>query len=104
MTWQPIETAPKDGTEIDLWMVDQDGKGYREPAACWVTRRRDTRWNGKRYVGFYRDGWWGPNHDYDGEHGWADEPGYTNQVNGKQVWVRPTHWMPMPAPPGERTP
>jgi hypothetical protein len=30
MNWQPIETAPKDGTEVDLWVPD-DGRFTN----CW---------------------------------------------------------------------
>jgi hypothetical protein len=40
--WQPIETAPKDGTPVDLWTAE-DG---RFADACWnSTRRRwETQW------------------------------------------------------------
>jgi hypothetical protein len=33
MIWQPIETAPLDGTYVDLWVLyDGDpAEGYREP-------------------------------------------------------------------------
>jgi len=34
MRWQPIETAPKDGTVVDLWTID----GERIPDAFWVER------------------------------------------------------------------
>jgi len=30
--WKPIETAPKDNTEIDIWVLD----GYRVPNCRWV--------------------------------------------------------------------
>jgi hypothetical protein len=32
--WQSIETAPKDGTEIDVW-CPEGGEGYRVPDAWW---------------------------------------------------------------------
>lgn len=36
--WQPIETAPKDGTIIDLWVVelDCDDSGFRFADAYWL--------------------------------------------------------------------
>lgn len=33
--WHPIDTAPKDGTEIDLWLVDETGDGCRKPDCYW---------------------------------------------------------------------
>ena len=41
MTWQPIETAPTDGTEIDVWSVVNSGQpvadGKRVPDVHWDT-------------------------------------------------------------------
>ena len=69
--WQPIETAPKDGTVIDLWV--KSGclhGGHRECFAefrdgCWQSER----WNGMDVVE------WLP------------------------IEFQATHWMPVPAPP-----
>lgn len=34
--WEPIETAPKDGTVIDVWLRDLDElPGYRVPDVLW---------------------------------------------------------------------
>lgn len=33
MTWHPIETAPKDGSLIDLWISEQN---YRIPDCRWL--------------------------------------------------------------------
>ena len=45
-TWQPIKTAPKDGTEIDIWVIDEADfviddfpHGYRIPDAALVHGR-----------------------------------------------------------------
>lgn len=67
--WQPIETAPKDGTEVDLW----GGSDAGERAA----RAPDCQWR--------RGGWYSR-----GDKGWESLAGIS--------WA-PTHWMPRPAPP-----
>lgn len=79
--WQPIETAPKDGTEV-LVFVDcatvpiirlaswDDGEEWEEYGA---TSREDAT------------GWWS----------------YENSVSAEKLEgaVEPTHWMPAPEPP-----
>lgn len=71
MLWQPIETAPKDGTVIDLWMAGPNNSGARRPN-CW--------WGGNT--------WWCDN---DLIQGYDGPEFYVNDV--------PTYWMPIIAPP-----
>ena len=56
--WQPIETAPRDGTNVLAFWSD---------------------WGDCGVVRFDRGEWWAMMHDV----------------------VTPTHWMPLPAPPGD---
>jgi len=84
MNWQPIETAPKDGTAILVW--------HPEPH---VSRPADE-------LGTYADNqtiliaWW---HDYGTGNGhfYIDEKDST----GDHDWMYPTHWMPLPEPPAQ---
>ena len=92
--WQPIETAPRDGRPVDLWVVsNEDGTdandvsfyccgldgdnsrtGRREgrvTSMCWETR------SGSPSGGWYSVG---------------SLPGYPMSVDA-------THWMPPPTPP-----
>ena len=73
--WQPIETAPKDGTIIDVWLGDCD-EGDRQFYCTGNTRRSP--------------GWW-----------WSG--GKFRPLGGLHplvpVFVEPTHWMPLPKAP-----
>lgn len=77
MKWQPIETAPRDGTVIDLWC------GGRICDARWMTWPTATD-DPETYC------WWAP------------EPtayGYAVVWEMTQLGLEPTHWMPLPPTP-----
>lgn len=76
MKWQPIETAPKDGTKVDLWaqLVPLGAQASNE------MRFPNCRW----------DEHYGAHHpDVEFAHKWSGCP---------SSYV-PTHWMPLPEPP-----
>ena len=66
---EPIETAPRDGTVIDLWF-----------AGRWNCRMADYRW-----ISFYSGCWH------------KDGGGTFNDNSGTLGII--THWRPLPAPP-----
>lgn len=69
--WQHIDTAPKDGSTIDLYGFLIPGYGgksrsfHREPGARWSAS----------------DGWW------------------VTQPPARFIAINPTHWMPVPDAP-----
>lgn len=73
--WMPIETAPKDGTSIDVW------NGERIPDVSWC--RPD-----------------GGSIDYkDWCASVAEVHGYSVGWCMENIYPHPTHWMPKPSPP-----
>jgi len=80
MTWQPIETAPKDGTWVLLsgGAVEYDWDGKTKPA---MVVGQYTHW---------RDG-------VTAEEGWWQFAWYDGGFYGE--YEAPTHWQPLPAPP-----
>lgn len=83
--WQPIETAPKDGTMIDLW-VDGD----------YPQRYSDAHWGKGGHecgeMGEYCDSDW-----HSQEEGWTCSFGMPIPEN------KVTHWLPLPPPPTEQS-
>ena len=73
--WQPIETAPKDGTYIRLWNGAEQGDGY------WELWERDDQ---GRAVGFEDEALMIPPDRWM----WSGE--------GFAIEPEPTHWMPLP--------
>lgn len=90
--WMPIETAPKDGTEIILFGP------YPENDTGHPTRRVT--------AGF----WYVPEPPMIGdcggecrcpEYGEPDDPQWASMDGGFTAEWPPTHWMPLPSPPEE---
>jgi hypothetical protein len=73
--WQPIASAPKDGTAILL---------------CRATDAQGKPIVGKAFDVFVQVGMW-----WEGD-GWVV---YCSQVHEPNVHFEPTHWMPRPEPP-----
>lgn len=91
MSWQPIETAPKDGTWVKLLIPycrekftedECTDEGYWDADVvnhAWGDRKIDPEWRKLRPSG--RKGCW----RFDGDDGAFD--------------IQPTHWKPLPEPP-----
>lgn len=101
MSWQPIETAPKDGAAVLLYVpsgIDVRGV-YDAPPDH---RDRITV------------GWFGaPHGDYNPGNRWVSINVISETFSGSELtgsWeehefeaVQPTHWMPLPEPPHDPT-
>ena len=76
MTWQPIETAPRDGAVVLLWggpMCNECGDDITPPTRATTAR-------------------------------WSKHENLWHATEGGDVdffFMAPTHWMPLPAPPTE---
>jgi hypothetical protein len=77
--WQPIETAPKDGTRI------------------WIFTPGYTQENGYRHEPFMLTAWWDENEGEDGALVAPLSDGF--EVAVTYHFASPTHWMPLPPPP-----
>jgi hypothetical protein len=95
--WQPIGTAPRDGTRVLLWCADEFfmHAGFEPRSAnigSWWSSETQPEWpfwSLRRKRGI-PDGWAGTVDRKDGEDNDDIWP----------VWMSPTHWMPLPPPPG----
>lgn len=73
--WKPIETAPRDQRDLLLWGQTAGEVGGINAGSAHV-------------VGYFTG-----HGDYPGFHWRATE------TDAYAVWVKPTHWMPLPNPP-----
>lgn len=72
MQWLPIDSAPKDGTEIDVWVTNQHGMdGYRHTYVKWDSGA----WRFYSHI----------------LHRWMKVE--------VEFGAKVTHWMPLPEPP-----
>lgn len=71
--WLEIDNAPRDGTRVLLW-----GKVQGSPSAIAIAR-------------------------FDSVQGWVVDPGDISEAhrNAGVIYFQPTHWMPLPKPPGK---
>lgn len=83
--WQPIETAPRDGSPILIFDPTQAPSSSTESQSGKVVTYDDPRYA----IGYWRV--WKTS----GEWMWG---------NRNSSYVSPTHWMPLPAPPPEPKP
>lgn len=72
MKWEPIETAPKNGNLIDVWV-----NGERVTDVLWKRSWRCLGWHCKT----------------------EDESGVCQWTSVEDEHGTPTHWMPLPEPP-----
>lgn len=99
MNWQPIETAPKDGTIVLIarrFDSDPDFEGCEGgvvAAGFWMKGYGD----GPDYMG-HDDGW------TDLQFGGEFQPGRSfGNPEYMSKGTNPTHWMPLPDPPEAET-
>ena len=78
--WQPIETAPKDGSVVLI----ADAEHVNEAHYVFEV--------GEFLVSNYPDPYW---EKYDHS--------YWDRHNDDSDWYEPTHWMPLPPPPNPNT-
>lgn len=88
MGWQPIETAPKDGTDVLIWKDMGDTPVVH---IAWYRSKEEWEDSGK-YCGFCEtieewEGWWS----------YTENSVSQSKLDGHHA---PTHWMPLPAAPG----
>jgi len=83
--WQPIETAPRDGTEILGWRDDCGAMLIRYTACDAFMSEDEIERSGLDEETLFKPDWFG-----------ADFVAGCMRLEGSEL---PTHWMPLPEPP-----
>lgn len=81
LEWQPIESAPRDGTHILLFGI-------------WAGEISGVSKSPVIDIGI----WTGGTSDFPGDDWWSLPTG-----DAYACWMRATHWMPLPKPPKDET-
>jgi len=87
--WNPIETVPRDGTFVDLWIVGQPDEV--DFYAMLPTKMSKSRMHHGRACEYQ----WASKHGHEPE--WYGAGGL-----GHPMLLEPTHWMPLPSGPVNR--
>ena len=90
VTWQPIETAPKDGRPVLLWLERKISRNYTVSGLCDLL-----------VIGFWQHGRWVSIEVEDCGSMGGELTGW--MADWCPLDVSPTHWMPLPPPPEDRT-
>lgn len=101
--WRPISSAPRDGTRVDLWLVNHRGEGRRVTDAHWNESGQTRTWRDGKWIDVDAACWYGFNRrfNYEDEESSCEIPRVFVDHPRVMSWMFDvaTHWMPRPDAP-----